>query len=233
MATYKIYKGHNSPFVVDIFGVTGQKYSSAQMATITRAYLKYIPTSGATPEFADSVATPEVFDWATYATTGRIIVDAGMLPLTAGRDTKAELVVYDSEYTEGRVITQLNLTVSEEAYDGTPILQSLSLPKTVTDDYQVLVADFMRPSIRVNAATLKTVTLPAMTSAYDGAQVSVIILGDGDVDIVGSGTDTIINETHTKVTGTQKYSSIKLEYIHAITAWVVKKTIGSWTGGTA
>ena len=239
MTTQTIYKGHNSPFTVRITDYDGTAYTAARMATITRAYVKYIYASGQTAEYLDSAAAghDDVFDWATLAATGYLLIDGGLIDLTAGRDTTAELVVYDSAYPEGRVVTLLDILVTADAEDTpaptAPGIYTTLAPKTVTDDYQVLVADFQRPSIRVNAATLKTLAMPIMSEAYDGATLSVIILGAGDVKLLRNSTDTMVNETHVSITGTQQYSSIKIEYVHAITAWVVRETVGSWAGGAS
>lgn len=239
MTTQTIYKGHNSPFLVRITDYDGSIYTAARMATITRAYVKYIYASGQTAEYLDSAAAghEDVFDWATLAATGYLLIDGGLIDLTAGRDTTAELVIYDSTYPSGRMVTLLDILVTADAEDTpaptTPGIYTTLAPLTVTDDYQVLIVDFSRPSIRVNAATLKTLTMPIMSEAYDGATLSVIILGDGDVKLLHTGTETMVNETHVSVTGTQKYSSIKLEYVYAITTWVVRETVGSWAGGAS
>ena len=239
MTTQTIYKGHNSPFLVRITDYDGSAYTAARMATITRAYVKYIYASGQAAGYLDSAASghEDVFDWATLAATGYLLIDGGLIDLTAGRDITAELVVYDSTYPEGRVVTLLDILVTADAEDTpaptAPGSYTTLAPKTVTDDYQVLVADFQRPSIRVNAATLNTMTMPAMSSAYDGATLSFVILGAGDVKLLRNGTNTMVNETHVSITGTQQYSSIKIEYVHAITAWVVRETVGSWAGGAA
>ena len=237
MTTQIIYKGHNSPISVRITDYDGSIYTAAKMATITRAYLKYIYASGQTAEFLDSAAAghEDVFDWATLAATGYMTIDGGLIDLTAGRDTTAELVVYDGTYTSGRVVTTLDILVTEDAEDTPaptePGNYTTLAPLTVTDDYQVVIADFSRPSIRVNAATLKTMTMPAMTSAYDGATLSFVILGAGDVKLLRNGTQTMVNGTHVSITGTQQYSSIKIEYVHAIKAWIVRETEGRWAGG--
>jgi len=235
MAAYKVYKGHNSPFTVEITTIDGRKYSTEQMAAISRCFIKYIASSTADAEYADSVANPECFNWTTYAATGKILIDIGLLTLTAGKDTKAELVVYDTTYTDGRVIAQMTLTVSEEVYDGVTTLGSLALPKTVTDDYQVLVTDLYRPSIRVNAATLKTLTMPVMTAAYDGARITVIIKGLGDVDIIAADgeTTTFGSATHTKLTGTEQFSSVTLEYDYASDMFHIIDGTKTWRGGAA
>jgi hypothetical protein len=164
-----------------------------------------------------------------------MVIDGGLIDLTAGRDTTAELVVYDSTYPDGRMVTLLDILVTADVEDTpaptAPGSYTTLAPKTVTDDYQVVVADFQRPSIRVNAAILKTMTMPVMTSAYDGAQLSFIIQGIGDVKLLRNGKQTMVNGTHVSITGTQQYSSIMIEYVHAITSWVVRETVGSWAGG--
>ena len=239
MTTQTIYKGHNSPFKVRIIDFDGSAYTAARMETISRAYVKYINADGQTAEYLDSAAAghEDVFDWTTLAATGYLIIDGGLIDLTAGRDTTAELVIYDSTYPFGRMVTLLDILATADAEDTpaptAPGSYTTLAPLTVTDDYQVLIVDFSRPSIRVNAATLKTMTMPVMTAAYDGATLSVIILGDGDVKLLHTGTETMVNETHVSVIGTQKYSSIKLEYVHAITTWVVRETVGSWAGGAS
>ena len=239
MTTQTIYKGHNSPIAVRITDYDGSIYTAAKMATITRAYVKYIYASGQTAEYLDSAAAghEDVFDWATLAATGYMLIDGGLIDLTAGRDTTAELVIYDSTYPEGRMVTLLDILVTADAEDTpaptAPASYTTLAPKTVTDDYQVSAVDFQRPSIRVNAATLKTMTMPAMSSAYDGATLSFVILGVGDVKLLRNGTDTMVNETHVSITGTQQYGSIKIEYVHAIAAWVVRETVGSWAGGAS
>jgi len=239
MTTQTVYKGHNSPFSVRITDFDGTAYTAARMETISRAYVKYINADGQTAEYLDSAAAghEDVFDWTTLAATGYLIIDGGLIDLTAGRDTTAELVIYDSTYPFGRMVTLLDILVTADAEDTpaptAPGSYATLAPLTVADDYQVLIVDFSRPSIRVNAATLKTLTMPIMSEAYDGATLSVIILGDGDVKLLHTGTETMVNETHVSVIGTQKYSSIKLEYVHAITTWVVRETVGSWAGGAA
>ena len=239
MSTYPIYKGHNSPFAVRITDYDGTNYTAAKMATITRAWIKYIYASGQAAEYADSATSghEDVFDWSTLAATGYMIIDLGILDFTEGRDTAAELVVYDSAYPNGRMVTLLDLLVTADAEDTpSPIVPASHYalaPLTVTDDYSVVINDLYRPSIRVNAAILKTLTMPAMTSDYDGASLSVVIIGDGDVKLLRNGTQKMVNETHVSVTGTQKYSSIRLEYVHAITSWVVRESVGSWAGGAS
>ena len=101
-----VYKGRNSPFLVTIDDVTGTPYTSTTMATITRVRLKV------GSEYADSDTHTDAFDWATYAITGQLVIDIGLIAFAATSDTAAELIVYDSTYTSGRVVKVLELTDS-------------------------------------------------------------------------------------------------------------------------
>lgn len=238
MTTQIVYKGRNAPFKARITDFDGTAYTAARMALITRMELRYRPTSGATVEPVDSavVENADCFDWATYAADADAVIDLGSLDLTVGRDTEAELIVYDTAYPDGRVVgTLLDILVSAETQDAGALISILypKTPLTVTDDYQVLLADFNRPSVRVNASTLKTMTMPAMTADYNGSRITFIIMGTGDIDIVASsGEDTTFgNETSTKLTGTEQYSAITLEYDSDLDMFVVIDGTMSWRGG--
>ena len=109
-----VYKGRNSPFLVTIETVAGVPYTATQMATITRCRLKI---NGA---YADSDVTATAFNWTTYAAYGQLIVDVGLIDFTAGTDNNAELIVYDADYTSGRVVKVLEITIDESVNgDGT------------------------------------------------------------------------------------------------------------------
>jgi len=106
-------------------------------------------------------------------------------------------------------------------------------PITVTENYQVLIDDLARQSIRIDSDTPKTLTMPAMTESYDGALLSFIILGVGDVKLLGNYGQTMVNGAYLSIVGTQKYSMITLEYVHPIITWVVSKSTGNWAGETS
>ena len=116
MALQKVFKGLDSPFTFIIKDIAKVAYTAAMMARITRALLKYTPSTGADPEYADSDESDcaDAFDWETYEDDGRLVVDLGMLDLTVGRDRTAELIIYDATYTNGRVIAQLDIQITEE-----------------------------------------------------------------------------------------------------------------------
>jgi len=228
--TFVVYKGRNAPFKARITDFDGSDYTDARMTAISRMELRYRPTDGATVEPVDSNNLDQrtCFDWATYAAEADVVIAIGLLDLTVGRDQTAELVVYDTTYPQGRVVGTLDIEVTAEAQGAGPLISILYPPLTVENDYPVVAADLSRPSIRVNAATLKTMTMPAGTSALDGARITFIILGVGDVKLLRNGTQTMINATHVSITGTQQYSSITLEYVHATGIWAVVSVNGSW-----
>ena len=105
-----VYKGRNSPFLVTIEDVAGAPYTESAMGDITRARLK---VNG---EYADSNEHGDAFDWETYASRGQIIIDIGLIDFDAGTDTAAELIIYDADYTRGRVVKVLEITIDESVY---------------------------------------------------------------------------------------------------------------------
>jgi hypothetical protein len=235
MESFKVYKGHNSPFLIDVTDVVGTNYTAAQMATISRVYLKY--DGGASPQYeyadSDTLAHADVFDWVTYASTGRLLVDLGMLDLTANTDTTAEIVVYDTTYTDGRVLPQFELEISDEAQGDVALVDALSAVSsgfslTVTDDYTI-TTDNLGGTIRLNAATDKTLTLPSVGADEDGEAVIIMRIGAGDVTVVAADSDTIGSTTATQIESGSALAAITLQYVHSITAWVVLDGRGSWS----
>jgi hypothetical protein len=235
--TYKAYKGHNSPYLFEVTDVLGNRYSATKMAAITRMYIKYIPATGGTAEYADSDGSghEDAFDWATYASTGRVLIDIGMLDFTAGRDATAEVVVYDADSPDGRVVDQIDLYVSEEAESAVSLVGTLHNPTltlTVTDHYTITSANF-GGSIRMNASTSKTITAPDdADSDDDGQRVTITKIGAGSVVIATPLGYFIASTSHTSLTGSSALASVTIEYVHAIKTWVVVEGKGSWTGGS-
>ena len=235
MTTYTVYKTHNSPFLQKLYDIDGSIFTAADMAAITRAVIKYIPTVNGvegTAQEIDSDDHADAFDWSEFATTGRLKIDLGLLDLTVGRDLYAELIIYDADYTSGRMVAQMDIEVSDEIEDDevTPATALSKAPLTVTDDYSVLIADFYRSSLRLNAAVQKTLLMPVMSSIYDGRKLNILIEGVGDCEIECQGDTTILNGTHTKLTGSTRYGSIELEYDSALDMFMVRKAYGSWSG---
>lgn len=98
----------------------------------------------------------------------------------------------------------------------------------ITDDCILTSIDLLRSSIEVNVETQKTIWLPEIIELYNNFSIPIIIVGNGDVIISTSGTDTIINETYTSIKGTQKYSNIELNPLYSIKTWIVKNSTGNW-----
>lgn len=237
--TYKAYKGHNSPYLFEITDVLGNRYSATQMAAITRMYLKYIPATGEAAEYADSDGSghEDCFDWDTYASTGRARIDIGLLDFTAGRDLLAEVVVYDADYPNGRVVDQIDLYVSEEADGDLDLVNPLSallskVPLTITED-TTLTVDQLGRSIRVNGSSLITVTMPSLGADEDGVRATFIQQGAGAVKILRADSDVMVAPGKTYITSGSLFAAITLEYVHAITTLVAVDGMGKWTGGPA
>jgi len=233
--THIIYKTHNSPFSEVITDFDGAEYTATEMAAITRVTLKYTPTVdgvAGTPQEVDSEENDDVFDWETYESDAKIKIDLGLLDLTVGRDEAAELMVYDTKYTSGRMVSLLDLLISDDAEDD-EIETATALtrdPLTLTDDYDILAADFYRTSLRLNALVQKTLTLPAKAAALDGKRIRILIRGIGDCELECQGATKIVNSSYTTYTGTTRYGSIELEYDYDLDLYFMVAHEGHWSG---
>jgi len=230
--TITVYIGFDSPALVELKKIDGSVFTAADMEAITHIKLRYTYVSGATVEEFDSdiVAHAGVFDWATYASTGRLVLDLGLMTITVGRDEKAELIVYDATYTNGRVVKQLDLYVTDQAGGSGTNPPAYSAPLTVIDDYDILTTDFSRTAIRMNAATSKTATLPVITEAMDGKQIPFEKQGAGNAVLAAGAGNTIGDATDTQMTGTSTYATILVRANYATGCWVVCGGIGKWQG---
>ena len=235
MSTYKVWRTKNSPFLLTIRDILGNVYTNAMMATISRIYVKYISATGENPKYADS-NDPEhaaAFDWVTFAATGRLLMDLGVLDFTAGRDANAEVVVFDTDYPEGRVVEQLDIYVSDEVEGDIDLVDPISFVSsgfslTVTDDYEITTAN-LGGTVRLNAATDKTLILPSVGADEDGKAIILMRIGAGNLTALASDSDTIGSSTATQVKSGSALASITLQYTHSITAWVVLNGRGSWS----
>lgn len=225
MTTYKVYSGYNAPFLVEIRDIKGVLYNATDMATITRVKIKYISAVGEDSVMIDSSLVANVFDWSKYASTGELQIDLGPLDLTAGRDQTAELVVYDSTYTSGRPVKQIDLYISDELRSGSISAASSVLNITAG---QTLTTGNLGQSICIAATETINLDLPSMGEAEDGKWVE--ITWDGkcahtvtavDGDTMGDDTETVLN---LKVGDT--YGNLRLTYQHQYTGWVVNRSGG-------
>jgi len=229
--TITVYIGFDSPALVEFKKIDGSVFNAADMGAITRIKLRYTNASEATVEEFDSdiIAHADVFDWDTYASIGKLIVDLGLMTITVGRDGKAELIIYDATYTNGRVVKQLDLYVTDQAGGTGTNPPAYSAPLTVTDDYDILTTDFAR-TVRMNAATSKTATLPVITEAMDGKVVNYEKQGAGNAVLAAGAGNTIGDASDTQMTGTSTYATILVRANYAMGCWVVCGGIGKWQG---
>lgn len=65
-------------------------------------------------KFYSSDDYADVFDWTTYAASYIVVLKLGMITdIDTGKDANAELIVYSSDYPEGKVWGTLALNVVE------------------------------------------------------------------------------------------------------------------------
>jgi len=232
----KVYKGLNSPFLVSIVGFNSTDYN---MASITRCLLKYTPAASGTPEYVDSDVHTTAFDWATYAASDEIYIDLGLLDLTVGVDPYTELILFDSTFTSGRVATQIELEISDEALLDIKLADVLTVVRAErgilvkTDDYTITTTDLMLyKTFIMNAATAKTFTFPVLTSAYSGLDWKFIGIGAGTISVASGAGATIMNSTAASITGTPTentpYPAMSLTYVHNNTTLIGTDGMGKW-----
>ena len=79
--------------------------TSGQMDAITQAAIYY------QGQVYDSDTHAGAFDWITKKDKAIIILDLGSLPLPIGMDTKAKLIIFDADNTDGIVWQRFTLEV--------------------------------------------------------------------------------------------------------------------------
>lgn len=122
----KIFKGTNSPFIVMMFKPNGIPYTVADMANITRAFIKV--TIDDMAYYADSNSHPSVFDWATYASSSFLLVDIGMMDFPVGRDNNPVVMVLDTIATESRVVLNEPIIINDDALiEGVELMSYLNV----------------------------------------------------------------------------------------------------------
>ena len=116
-----INKDRNSPVLISLYDIDNKGFSAAQMAAITKVEVLYTPASG-TAEKIDSATYPAGFNWSTFAASHQLWMDIGLVAFTPGRDRQAELIIYTSAWTAGRVVGLIDLQISADAIrDATTI----------------------------------------------------------------------------------------------------------------
>ena len=104
-------------------------------------------------------------------------------------------------------------------------------PITITDAaYSVQAADFNRPSVVMVSVLPRAVTLPLLTEEIDGGLLEIIIGGAGNITPTCSGTNNVLNSSHTSITGSDKYGSIQLRACYALGIYVMVGSKGHWAG---
>lgn len=112
-----IYKDRDNPIAL-VLQEDDENITEAQMLAITKIGVKYDSDNNDNNDddglYYNSDDYPTKFDWTTYADEAKIVMKLGTI-LPAGRDRKAELIIYNASNTNGIVWAQLYLIVSAEA----------------------------------------------------------------------------------------------------------------------
>ena len=167
-----INKDRNSPVLVALYDIDNTGFSAAEMAAITKVEVQYTPgTTGTTSEKIDSATYPAGFNWTTFAASHQLWMDIGLVAFTAGRDRKAELIIYTATWTAGRVVGLLDMQISADAVrDATtidPLVTSIGL------------AD-------INDVDTAGATGTVLTKKSDGTfDFQAPVIGDGTGDVIG------------------------------------------------
>jgi len=102
-------------------------------------------------------------------------------------------------------------------------------PVIHTDSHVLLVSE-LNISHRMNSAADKIFTLPSVGASEDGSKVTLMKIGSGKLTVQAVDTDFISDSSATgTIYSTTALASITLEYVHAITTWVVQSPAGIWT----
>ena len=100
---------------------------------------------------------------------------------------------------------------------------------TKTEDYIVSKSDFGK-SIRIDSSSERTITLPSMSSADDGAKITIVKLNTGKVNIVCDVNDQIVDSISNIIyndTPDEIYAFLNLEYVYIKKLWIVFGN-GTW-----
>jgi len=100
-----------------------------------------------------------------------------------------------------------------------------------TAAYKVSTRDFGK-TLRMNQASPMTFLLPPTFNSTDGARVIFMKLGAGRLTVKAAGTDTIRNSSNGGMIycdpPDETYASLSLEYVFAVSKWVVNGVQGTW-----
>ena len=102
-------------------------------------------------------------------------------------------------------------------------------PIAYIDNHTILVSEFGK-TLTMAHADSKTFTLPSVGAEHDGAEVTLMRIGAGNMVVLGADADTVGGATDTQVTVTTLYGLVKLKYIHSTTTWAILWSKGSYTG---
>lgn len=206
---YTIFTSRDSAFLIQIPDVNGVVLD---VSTITRCLLAYTPYDGAIAQKIDSDVLLGVFDWDTYVTNRQLWIELGFINLTAGYDPKAELIVYTSKYTSGRVI-QIQIEVKDDAVSDAVLVDPLTTTIALNDLFDVSTAGATTGQVLAKATSgsyefIAVAGTGTVTSVSAGNGMSfATITGAGPVTLgtpgttTGSSTNAVTASSHTHALG--------------------------------
>lgn len=224
----KVYKGFHSPVVIPVTTEVGLMYTADQIAAITLVLLKL--TIDGTIYWIDSTEHPTRFNFSKRAAYGQIIADLGFFNLPVGRDPRMEVIVYDPDFTAGRVVIQLAIEVSDEAFITGTSLTEVTQAGVFTEtsiDYTMLESN-VNGGIRLNSAVDRTITGYSFTASHNNTTVRLQNLGAGSLIFEAPLGYSIGTSGHTTLTISSVMAAVTLMYIHSIQTFIVIDSSGSW-----
>lgn len=102
-----VWKDRANPVAIELYRA-GVILTTEQMGAITAISIRYLDI------YYNSNDHTGIFDWATRAAEGILVIKPGLLPLAIGKDV-VELIVYDSFNTEGLFWMQIATRVRGDA----------------------------------------------------------------------------------------------------------------------
>lgn len=122
--TMTVHKGRDCPYRLEL-SYEGEMLTLADIESWTNVLILYNNS-----EYIDDLTCDSCFDFGTietdYADKSMIQVDLGSVNFTAGSDDAAELIEYDPDHPEGRIIGTFKMVVSPDTLIGASLVDPLS-----------------------------------------------------------------------------------------------------------
>ena len=215
------------------------------------AYYIYvcIPESGSSPEYAISTRDTYPTGWTDetsrivggFTTDGAGDIDVstlwdlyekGVWIAEAIGTAKGDLIVFTSAGVPARLgVGSPGQKLIPDPAESSGMKWSYIPAETKTDDYTITAADLGK-SLRMSAATAKTFSLPSVGASEDGARITLMKIGAGQVTVDAADSDTIWDSsaggTIYNDVAAETRAMVTLEYVHSVAKWVIVEIFGTW-----